>query len=215
MRRSTSLLLCLLLLVGTAAADDKPAGRPSPLTPQQAADAVLEAVRAKDEAALKALAEKDDPDPWLVADELGRRGEHDAAEAFARAAPRPAVEKLPAYVNSRRDKEPDTRRRDLLADVQEKWKRGAWMELFAAFKKTEVPLDSVVTLRIHVLRGRAYRQMGFRKRVAPVYTAVGNAAYEMGWLEQASIACHEAGHAAANAAQWKLALPLLTRALRC
>ena len=44
---------------------------------------MLAAFQAKDQAALKALAERDDPDPWLVADELCFRGEHSAAEAFA------------------------------------------------------------------------------------------------------------------------------------
>ena len=57
-------------------------------TPEQAADSALAAVTVKDAAALKALAAKDAPDPWLVADELIRRGEFDAAEAFAKAAPR-------------------------------------------------------------------------------------------------------------------------------
>ncbi len=85
--------LLLLLLALSAAAEDEKKGEPKkappkPLTTEQAVDAVLAAVKAKDEAAIKALAEKDNPDPWLVADLLCYRGEHDAAEAFAKAAPR-------------------------------------------------------------------------------------------------------------------------------
>jgi len=58
--------------------------------------------KAGDAEALKALAAKDDPDPWLVADELCARSEHDAALALAQAAPRKDTEKLPDYVASRR-----------------------------------------------------------------------------------------------------------------
>ena len=79
-------LVIVLLLVGTVAAQDK--AKPKPDTPEQAADKVLAACKAKDQTALKALAEKDNPDPWFVTDELCFRGEHDAAEAFARLAPR-------------------------------------------------------------------------------------------------------------------------------
>ena len=72
-------LVVVLLLVGTAAAQDKP--KPKPDTAAQAADKVLAAFKAKDQKTLRALAEKDKPDPWMVADELCFRGEHDAAEA--------------------------------------------------------------------------------------------------------------------------------------
>jgi len=81
----------LFLLVGLALAD--------PIT--DAADQVL---AAKD---LKQLAAQDKPDPWLVADELCRRGEFDKAEAFAKAAPRKDTEKLPRYIQAQR-KRPTT-----------------------------------------------------------------------------------------------------------
>jgi hypothetical protein len=45
-----------------------------PDTPEQAADKVLAAIAVQDDAVLKALAEKDNPDPWLVTDELCARG---------------------------------------------------------------------------------------------------------------------------------------------
>lgn len=105
-RRHLGALLCLLIAVAPAAAEDETKQPAKPPTPEQAADAVLTAVRAGDEAALKELAARDRPDPWLVADELCFRSEHDAAAAFAKAASRTAVEKLPAYVASRRGKEP-------------------------------------------------------------------------------------------------------------
>ena len=56
--------LIVLLLAGSALGQEKP---PKPDTPEQAAEKVLAAFKAKDEAALKALADRDRPDPWLVA----------------------------------------------------------------------------------------------------------------------------------------------------
>ena len=75
----SALVLLLLLGLTSATADEEPRKPARPLTPEQAADAVLEAVKAKDNDALKALAEKDEPDPWFVADVLCSRGKHDAA----------------------------------------------------------------------------------------------------------------------------------------
>jgi hypothetical protein len=50
-----------------------------------------------------------------VADELCLRNEHDAAEAFAKAAPRKDTEALPAYVASRRGVAPDAAARKSVA----------------------------------------------------------------------------------------------------
>jgi hypothetical protein len=77
-------------------------GESKPSSPAQVAESVLAAIRAKDDPELKTLAERDAPDPWLVADELCARGEYDAAGAFAKAAPRPDTEKLPDYVAAQR-----------------------------------------------------------------------------------------------------------------
>ena len=95
MRILIAVLVCLLILLAPAAAEDEKEVEPKKEPPKprtahpaaiavlRAADAVLKAVEATDSAALKALAEKDEPDPWIVADELCYRGEHDTAEAFA------------------------------------------------------------------------------------------------------------------------------------
>ena len=101
MRRGLVLLL-LTLAGGTARADEPPkppaappaapapaapTAKPAPPpTPEQAADVVLAAVKVKDDAALKALAAKDAPDPWIVADELISRAEFDALIDLARGA---------------------------------------------------------------------------------------------------------------------------------
>ena len=49
---------------------------------------------------LPELAERDEPDPWLVADRLLRKGQRELALQFAEAKPRPAVAGLVAYLAS-------------------------------------------------------------------------------------------------------------------
>ena len=96
-------VLTVMIPVGQAQAQearDKPTAPTPAMTLAQAADQVLAVRPAEDGATLKALAEKDDPNPWLVADELLLRGEDEAALAFAKAAPRPDTERLPGYLVS-------------------------------------------------------------------------------------------------------------------
>ncbi len=106
MRRLVVFALVALLSASQQAQDKaKQDAKPRADTPEQAADKVLAAVKAKDPKALKALAARDKPDPWRVADEMCYRGEHEAAEAFAKAAPRKDVEKLPRDSGSERSGE--------------------------------------------------------------------------------------------------------------
>ena len=59
---------------------------------------MLDAWKGKKPEVLKEIAALADPDPWIVADELCAREEHDAAQAFARAAKNRDTEGLPAYL---------------------------------------------------------------------------------------------------------------------
>ena len=120
----SSLVALSLLASGVAAAQDKPAAPPpvaapapppKPQTTAQAADAVLAAVAAKDDAGLKSLAAKDDPDPWVVADELCARSQFDAAGAFAKACAGKPFEKLPSFVVAERASPTDPALRKALA----------------------------------------------------------------------------------------------------
>ncbi|MHC4938796.1 MAG: CHAT domain-containing protein [Planctomycetota bacterium] len=83
-------LLPLLILAAHAA--------PQAPTADQVAGQAVAAVESDESAALRALAERDDPDPWLVVAALCARQRYDAAEAFARAAPRADVAKLPEQI---------------------------------------------------------------------------------------------------------------------
>jgi len=143
----------VLLFVAPLPAQDKP----KPDTPEQAADKVLAAFKAEDRKALKALAEKDNPDPWLVADELCFRGEHDAAEAFAKAAPRKDVEKLPAYVTSRRGKPPNTGARKALAATDAALRAKDPEAALQALEGLDEVRDDVVGYQLLYARARALR----------------------------------------------------------
>ena len=103
--RAAAWLLVLAIAVAPAFAQEE--GGAELDTPEEAAAKAVAAFTAKDASALKELAGKYDPDPWRVADELCARGEHDAAAAFARAAPREDTASLPAYVELLRRKPAD------------------------------------------------------------------------------------------------------------
>jgi CHAT domain-containing protein/Tfp pilus assembly protein PilF len=184
-------------LAATILAQDKPD------TPAQAADEVLAAFKAKDQEALKALAEKDDADPWLVADELCFRGEHDAAEVFAKAAPRKDTEKLPAYVGSQRGMAPNTEARRALAAaikaLAEKDAKGA----LAAMEGVSTKTAHVVSIRL--LHGRGLALQGLRRLEESVkaFRSAADAAERLGWLRRAADALHESGWSGYCRSDWR------------
>ncbi len=207
-------LLVALLLVGMPSrevrGDDQPAGKqpparmpaPKQVTPEQAAEAVLAAVKERNDAALTALAAKNEPDPWLVADLLCYRGAHDAAEAFAKAAPRKATEKLPGYVSSRRGMEPDEKARKALSVTNEATGRREWQEVLGLAEGVSSQLDSVVRVQVAYARGVALGHVRQRGESARVLVEVGEAAARMGWLSQAQTAFHQGGLSAYDDSDW-------------
>ncbi|MHC4161293.1 MAG: CHAT domain-containing protein [Planctomycetota bacterium] len=205
-----ALAVPVALLVATALlAQDKP----RPDTPEQAADKVLAALEAKDQEALKALAERDEPDPWLVADELCFRGEHDAAKAFAKAAPRKDVDKLPAYVASRRGKPPNVAARKALAAANKAFRARDAKAAFAALHGVEPKAADVVTVRLLFGRGIAFRSLRRLRDSAQAYATAAALAERIGWLGRAGAALHESGMSAYYRSDWRGALAAWERRL--
>ena len=132
---------------------------PKPLTVEQAADATLAAVKAKDDGALKARAAAVDPDPWLVADDLLYRSGADVAETFAKGAPRMGTEALPAYVASWRARPYDRAGRDRLARADAAFlARNPSAALDALGTAPPGPIEDVVGVRRAMKSGhRAHR----------------------------------------------------------
>jgi len=184
-----------------------------PSTPEQTADAALVAVKTKNDAALKALAAKDEPDPWLVADELIRRGEFDAADAFAKAAPRVDVETLPAYVASCRGKPDDPARRARLAAASAALGAGNPADALEALGAEEpAPIDDVVGVRLAMGRGSALSDLVRLEASAAAFRAAGEAAERLGWLSRAAPTFRESGTAAYNGSAFAAARDAYERA---
>lgn len=190
-------IVCMLCLLAPAlrvlaeeppsAARALPGGGPDlPAALRLHVEAVLAAVSATDDAALRALAEKDDPDPWVVVDLLLRRRAHAAAVAYAGAAPRVDVEELPAYVEAQRG----------AADDSERWARlgGALAALQAREHGRTLQilgdappgaLRDVLNIELESLRARALLGQGASADGAVAMRRAARGAAALGWLSRA------------------------------
>ena len=220
MRKPLVALVVLFGAIGLGTAQDKPAAPPplpqqpappEPGTPEQAADKVVAAVAAKDVTALRALAAKDDPDPWLVADELLVRGKADAAAAFAKAAPRVDVEKLPEFVASRKGKTSDADARKALAAAGAALAANNPPAALASVEATKTEDDSVVAVRLDHVRGLALRGSRRLPESAAAFGRAAAAAEALGWLAAAADDLREAGTSSLYSGDARAALAAWTR----
>jgi len=200
MRPVLTVLTCLLPCAA-AAADVR-----------QAADAVLQAVRSDDPADLEALARKDDPDPWLVAEELCRRGVPDAAAAFAQAAPHRAVEKLPDYVASRRDRPPPESAYAAVAAAKRVLRDEEPAEALAALRGL-APGAGVVAVEAGFVRAEALRALSRPAESEAAYLRAAEHAERIGWLARAASALRRAGVIAHARSDLRAAVRAWERAL--
>jgi len=186
---------------------------PKPMTEDEAVAAVLDAWKAKDEPRLKDLAAKDDPDPWIVADDLCAQGGHDAAAAFAKAAPRPDVEKLLEYVGAQRGKPYDVAARKALDAANAALQAGKWAEALAAIDAAKHAGTDVVAVRLGLARGLALRGLN---RLEESATACGEAAKwaeAPGWLKRAARCFNEQGMSAYSRGDSRTALEVWSHQL--
>lgn len=183
-------------------------------TPKTAATAVLEAIRVEKPGSLRILAQRNDPDPWLVAHELCAQKEYLAAEMFVRAAPRADTAKLALQI-ALWEKDPDA------------------PALMAATMKATVTSEGA-TAEQHREAALAAAKIGWLRRAADEHRAAaksfhnaGNAddalAAAMAWLAvevqrdenaRLKVALLEAGRLAHDANRNAEAEDLLRRALR-
>ena len=187
--------------------------KPKPATTKQAADKVLAAFKVEDGEALKALAEKDKPDPWLVADELCFRGEYDAAESFAEAAPRKDTEKLPAYVASRRGEPRNAATRKARAAARKAIRARDPKAALAAIEAVDTTPYDVVSLDLLYARSYVLRSLRRLDESAKAYLATADAAERLGWLARAASALHHSGESAELRSDWRGALAVRERRL--
>ncbi|MDJ0523705.1 MAG: CHAT domain-containing protein [Planctomycetota bacterium] len=185
MPRLVVVALLSLLAVGPATADEKkPATKAKPLTVEQAVQAVLDAVTAKDEEALKALAGKDAPDPWLIADALWFRGEGAAAAAFVGTAEGPLTKGLAAYVKRSLDKPKETASRAAVTQAESAMRGRKHAEAVAIYGKSDTNIESVQGI---LLRNAASMGLYRLRRVgegAQLMRETAQAAEKIGWLSK-------------------------------
>ncbi len=189
------LLLGSWLLPAGAQADDKKPAPPKRIRAPQAATEVIAALKAGDEKALQALAARAAPDPWLVADDLCARGEHDAAQRFADATSVKGTQKLAAYVAKMRDHEGHARARKLLTAVTAPYIKRDYAGVVKLADDAAEPTDTVGGILVAFLR--AYALTSLRKRIASgrAMLDVASAAHKLGWLTRASDAYGRTGSA--------------------
>jgi len=186
--------LALWLIAAAARAEDD--------TPARAADRVL---AASDAAALVALAAREQPDPWLVADELCARGSFDRAEEFARAARGADVEGLPAWVASERASPTGPLPRAVIATVNAALAKQEGAAALAALDQAPAAPEGVAAVRLRFARGHALRMTGRDGESGVCFVAAAEAAERLGWLARASAGFHEAGARARDKADWRAA----------
>ncbi|MCZ6463025.1 MAG: hypothetical protein O7A09_01705, partial [Proteobacteria bacterium] len=170
--------------------------------PGDIADDVLDALREKDTKRLEELAKRDEPDPWLVAEDLCSRGEHAAAAAFAKAAPRRSVARLPAYVERRRKAGEPERGSKLLAQVKRARRRKDLQGAFNLVEDFEVDSSSlgIASVRLVTGRGELLMALGRPGEAEKDLLAAARYAERLGWMEVA-VQNFEQGAAAALAAR--------------
>ena len=141
-----------------------------------AADQVLVAFEENDARSFRALAASENPDPWIVADELCARGKHDAALAFAIATPGRTTERLPAYVASLLTVPVSSTARDALSELKRARAgifAGGGLDRAAVLDATKLAhsmADSVVAVRLLVGRGRV-QPVGSLERIQALRAA--------------------------------------------
>jgi tetratricopeptide (TPR) repeat protein len=201
-------VLAILLLASAGVS-----AQTTPDTPEQSADRALAAFSAGDAEVLKALAAKDDPDPWLVADELCSRGEHDAADAFARHAPRKDTERLPDYVASRRGMAPDAAVRRSLADANAALAETDWSKALKILSASAPDAGGILAVRWTCGRGLALRGLNRQSESVAAFDRAAEAAGDLRWLARECGALQEAGWSAFWGADYNVALERRTRCL--
>lgn len=182
-------LVAMLVLLSLRAVEARSArADEAPLAPEAAAAQVQAAHAAGDAAKVAEWASRDAPDPWLVADALLASGAREAAEAFAKAAPRKDVERLPELVARWKATEGDAAaRRALLAGnaALEAQKHG---EALAAFEAAQGDVTPLIALRLLHGRALALLQLKRSAEAAQRFAEVVTQAEQMGWLARLAVA---------------------------
>ncbi len=187
--RTSRVALLLLGLAAQAGADDI----------ADAAAAAVKAWEAKDDAALRAIAARETPDPWSVADEIFALAGHEATFAFATAAPRKGIEGLPALVRSWRERPPDPAFREALRRFNERTRAGDVDGAARILEPLEEPGDPLQRARLAYARAVTPYLKGRHADAVPLLVAAAERFREIGALSRQSAALKGAAEQADRA----------------
>ena len=174
MRRLLIAALWIAASLGSARSDPPSAKAPGPV------DLAIAAFDAKDAKRLEELARQDAPDPWLIVDALLEKGRKDVAEAYARAAPRPSVARLPAYVEARYDAPDDKPARSALAAAEKALGANDAAGALTAIERAAPFGDDFVSVRTLLAKGRALHALGRNVDAQTVMTEAADRAERIG-----------------------------------
>ena len=178
-------LLLLLALAGPAQAEEE--NEPRGEDAEQVATRVLDALDDGDDEALRALAARDTPDPWQVAEILIEEDESQAASAYARAASgHPAGRALPAYVQARARVRLDERFWDLYEGVEDALDGTDFKRVVARTRSLHAAMPTLRHVELHAMRAEALSARGAHLEAGETYAAAAAGATQLGWRARAA-----------------------------
>ena len=154
-----------------------------PPTPAQAADAARTAWEAKDDAALKGLAGRPEPDPWVVADALCAGGHREAALAFAKEVGGVEGDEDPAYVEGWKATADEAQRREALRLAVEAFRSRQPAKALEAVGERDASTTSsdVVAALTTAIRGDALKALGRLREASVALLGAAQIEEAIGW----------------------------------
>lgn len=188
----------LAVFVGRVAADPPSGGGLDGEATHVAAVAAQAAVKAKDRAALKAVALRTGVDPWLVADELEGLEGVLVARAYAAEVATSQGERLRKHLESR-VQSTSSLARDVLVDASKFLADGkpeSALRVLQSLKGEDSRGAPILAVRVHLALAAAHAAYGETVEGAAEQETAARTAESIGWLEKASTLFRESGQTA-------------------
>ncbi|MHC4940207.1 MAG: CHAT domain-containing protein [Planctomycetota bacterium] len=145
---------------------------------QDAADQVLAAAKAKDTETLARFAKAESPDPWFIAEELCKRGEFDAALAFAGSRKHIDLERLPEYIALRREKSRSEEEANALSRVLDERDPRRMVKLHAELPERDDVGGALADQRA----AKAWRKLRNASKSVELFRRAGERGARIGWV---------------------------------
>ena len=203
MRVLLSILCVLALLVPHGNADDAAANKERLVS--DTADQVLALAESEDATKLKAVAQADSPDPWLVVEALCARGKTEAASQYAKLVPGKQRAGLAAYARRPNASAQAQRGMEVLPSVLEAHEAGSFAQAVETATRSTIPTTSISGVRIARIHGQSLGALRRFAEAAAVLQDAAVAAEDLGWLRQAALIFYDAGMASIRGGDYRFA----------